>query len=551
MSEPPGSRTGWGRRGFDGAVWRADLVAGLCVAGLLLPEAVAYAGLAHLPVSHALIACVAGLAVYAVVGRSRDAVVAPTSSSASLAAAAAVGLAGVAPAEGLLALTLSAGLALLLMGLARQGALSAFVSRPVLRGFAFAVALTIVIRQLPDLLGLPAPPPLSPVALIGWLGARWTQAHPASWLIGLLAGGLMLGLRRWPRWPGAFAVLVLAMGASWALQLPDWGVTVVGPVRLPPVRLAVPDLTRDGWLRALELSVGLVVLLFAESWGSVRTLALRRGETLDADRELVALGLANVVSALLQGMPVGAGFSASNANHTAGARSRGAGGVALAVLLLALALGLPGLAWLPRPVLAVAVIAALMHALSLAPLRATWRLGRDRLLVVGAVVAVLWLGLLHGMLAAVALSVLAALRRFSQPVVHELAQLPGTHDFVDRDDHPEAQPVPGALVLRPQEPLFFASAERVMAEAWRRMQASPARVLLLSLEESGDLDSTALECLLELEQRLARHGLRLLLARAQEPVRALLRVGDPDGLGREDRLFWSVADAAAAVAQTA
>jgi MFS superfamily sulfate permease-like transporter len=528
-------------------LWRGDLVAGLCVAGLLLPEAVAYAGLARLPVSHALMACVAGLAVYAVVGRSRDAVVAPTSSSASLAAAAVVGLGGVAPAEGLLALTLSAGVLLLLLGLARQGALSAFVSRPVLRGFAFAVAVTIVIRQLPDLLGLVPPAGLSPLLLLGWVLGASPQVHVASLLVGAAAGGLLLVLRRWPQWPAAFLVLALAMWASWALQLQAWGVADVGTVALPPLKLQVPALSRDGWLRVIELSVGLVVLLFAESWGSVRTLALRRGESLDADRELAALGLANVVSALMQGMPVGAGFSASNANHAAGARSRRAGLVALAVLLLALALGLPGLAWLPRPVLAVAVIAALLHALSLRPLLATWQLGRDRLLVVGAVAAVLWLGLLHGMLAAIGLSVVEALRRFSTPVVHELAMLPHTRDFVNRNEHPEAQALPGALILRPQEPLFFASAERVVAEALKRVLAAQARVLVLSLEESGDLDSTALECLLELDVRLAQQGRRLLLARAKEPVRALLRVGDPEGLGREDRVFWSVAAAAASL----
>jgi MFS superfamily sulfate permease-like transporter len=201
-------------------------------------------------------------------------------------------------------------------------------------------------------------------------------------------------------------------------------------------------------------------------------------------------------------------------------------------------------------VLGVAVIAALWHALSPRPLAATWRLGRDRLLVVGAVVAVLALGLLHGMLAAVALSIVEALRRFSQPVLHELAALPGTRNFVNRSDHPEAEAVAGALILRPQEPLFFASAERVVAEASARLTASGAGTLVLSLEESGDLDSTAFECLLELDLRLAGRGQRLLLARVKEPVRALLRASAPEGLGREERLFWSVADAAAAVTST-
>ncbi|NCT82133.1 MAG: SulP family inorganic anion transporter [Comamonadaceae bacterium] len=527
--------------------WRADFGAGLCVAGLLLPEGVAYAGLARLPVSHGLLACVVGLAVYALLGRSRDAIVAPTSSSASLAAAAAAGLAGIGHAEALLALTLAAGAVLLLLAAARQGQLSAFVSRPVLRGFAFALALTIVIKQLPDVLGLHPPPELDPLRLLAWVLASAGSWHGPSLAVALASGAMIALLRRWPPWPAALIALVAAIGATWAFGLTALGVAVVGRVEMPTLALRLPQLDLDAWLNVGELAVGLVVLLFAESWGSMRSLALRRGDVLNANRELFALGAANIAAGLLQGMPVGAGFSASAANHGAGSGSRWAGVVACAFVALAIACALPALQWLPRPVLAVAVIAALWHALSPGPLLATWQLGRDRLLVVAAVIAVLALGLLHGMLASIALSIVEALRRFSQPVLHELGALPGTRNFVNRPEHPDAEPVPGALILRPQEPLFFASAERVMAEAAARLAASGAATLVLSLEESSDLDSTALECLLELDQRLSARGQRLLLARVKEPVRALLRLSAPQGLGREERQFWSVADAAAAL----
>lgn len=531
----------------DARTWRADLGAGLCVAGLLLPEGVAYAGLARLPVSHALVACLVGLAVYALLGRSRDAIVSPTSSSASLAAAAAAGLTGIAYAEAMLALTLAAGGVLLLLAVARQGQLSAFVSRPVLRGFAFALALTIVVKQLPDALGLPPAPALDVPRLLLWVLSGADRWHLLSVAIALASGGLIALLRRWPPWPGfpaSLTALVVAIAATWAFDLPAHGVEVVGPVAAPGFVPHLPSLGSDAWLRVAELAVGLVVLLFAESWGSMRSLGLLRGDALNANRELAALGVANLASGLLQGMPVGAGFSASAANHGAGAQSRRAGVVAFVVMGAAVIWALPALQWLPRPVLAVAVIAALLHSLSPRPLIATWKLGRDRLLVVGAVVAVLALGLLHGMLASIALSIVEALRRFSQPVLHELGELPGTRNFVNRPEHPEALPVPGALILRPQEPLFFASAERVMAEASERLAASNVDTLVLSLEESGDLDSTALECLLELDLRLAARGQRLLLARVKEPVRRLLRLSAPQGLGLEERQFWSVADAA-------
>lgn len=526
------------------SAWRADLSAGLCVAGLLLPEAVAYAGLARLPASHGLMACLAGLALYALAGRSRDAIVSPTSSSASMAAAAALGMAGVPFADAMLALTLATGGLLLLMAATRQGQLSAYVSRPVLRGVAFAVALTVVIRQLPDLLGLGPAPPVDALGTLHWVLHQMPHWHGPSMAVAALAGALVLLLRRWPQWPGLLMVMLAAIALAHWVDLPTWGVQRIGEVPAPRMTLSLPELSRDAWLRAMELSVGVTVLVFAESWGSVRSLALRRGERLSADRELFALGLANVGSALAQGMPVGAGFSASIVNHSAGARSRLAGGVAFGGVLLFTLVALPALAWLPRPVLAVAVITALSHALSPGPLLATWRLRRDRAAVIGAVAAVLLLGLLHGMLVAVALSIVMALRSFSRPQVLELAQLPGTRDFVARVEHAEVEAVDNALILRVQAPLFFASAERAVSALAERLDLSGAQTLVLSLEESPDLDSTALECLMELDARLAASGRHLLLARVKERVRELLLHADPQGLGRGERLFWSVADAA-------
>ena len=258
----------------------------------------------------------------------------------------------------------------------------------------------------------------------------------------------------------------------------------------------------------------------------------------------MVLGACNVAAALLQGMPVGAGFSASSANASAGATSRWAGVVALAVIAMALALALPALHLLPRPVLAVAVISALWHALNPRPLLDLWRMKRDRTLVAGAVIAVLAFGVLDGMLIAIALSVLDAMRRFSQPVVHELGELGSSRNFVVIEAHQGATAVPGVLILRPEEPLFFASAERVVVDIMSRVRKhTDLQTVILSLEESSDLDSTAVECLTELDQRLRVSGKSLLLARVKDPVRELLRRCDAQRLGSADRLFWSVADA--------
>jgi len=533
--------------------WR-DLVAGLCVAGLLLPEAVAYAGLARLPVVNALTAMMVGLALYALFGGSRFAIVAPTSSTATLSAAAVLSASGTAAADNptayaqaLLALVLLAGAVLMLLALARQGQLSAFVSRPVLRGFAFALAITIVIKQIPDALGfsLPADAGSDPWHVLMFAVTHVHAWHVASVVVTLAAAIALVGLKRWPQLPASMLVIVLAMVAAHLLDLKSLGVAEVGAIERPSLQLGLPDLPLDEWLQIGELAFGLVVLVFAESWGSMRSLALVHGDTLDANRELLVLGACNMSAALLQGMPVGAGFSASAANAAAGATSRWAGVVALGVIAVALAVALPALHLLPRPVLAVAVISALWHALNPRPLLDLWRMNRDRMLVLGAVLAVLAFGVLHGILIAIGLSLLDALRRFSQPVVHELGELGSSRNFVALDGHQGAAAVPGLMILRPEEPLFFASAERVVFDVMARVQGrNDLRTVVLSLEESSDLDSTAVECLLELDHRLRQIDKQLVLSRVKDPVRELLIRWDPLGLGRDDRLFWSVADAA-------
>ena len=533
---------------------RQDLGAGLCVAGLLLPEAVAYAGLAHLPVVHALVAMMVGLAVYAVFGGSRFAIVAPTSSTATLAAAAVLSIPGTAAvyAQALMALVLLAGGLLMVLALMRQGQLSAFVARPVLRGFAFALALTIVIKQLPDALGLALPAGLStdPAHLLHFVISNISAWHGPSLLVALAAGASIVVVKRWQQVPASMVVIVGAIAAAYLLDLQAMGVAEVGAVQRPAFQLSLPELPTGTWLQLGELAFGLVVLVFAESWGSVRSMALAHGDTVDANRELMVLGACNISAALLQGMPVGAGFSATSANAAAGATSRWAGVVALAVIAAALAVALPALHLLPRPVLAVAVISALWHALNPRPLLTLWTtVRRDRAVVVGAVLAVLAFGVLHGMLIAIGLSVIDAMRRFSSPVMHELGELGATRNFVVLDGHPEATPVPGLLILRPEEPLFFASAERVMADVTARAASrADLRCVIVSLEESADLDSTAVECLMELDQRLRATGLQLLLTRVKDPVRELLGRIDANGLGAPGRMFWSVADAVQAPA---
>ena len=293
-----------------------DAVSGLCVAGLLLPEAVAYAGLAHMPVVYAFTATIVGLTIYALFGGSRFAIVAPTSSTAALAAAAATSMPGivdplnsVAYTQVFLAMVLAMGLMLWVLALTKQGQLSSFISRPVLRGFAFALAISIVIKQLPDALRLALPQSVSdPLQILFFAATHSGLWHGPSVLVASASALLLVAMRRWAKIPASMLVIVLAISASYWLDFQSMGVHVVGQIEPLSFNISLPKIPYQDWVHATEMAVGLVMLVFAESWGSMRNLALPRGDTLDANRELMVLGTCNVGSALLQGMPVGAGF---------------------------------------------------------------------------------------------------------------------------------------------------------------------------------------------------------------------------------------------------
>ena len=526
----------------------ADLVAGLSLAGLLLPEAIAYARIAGMPPAAGLWALFAGLALYGWVGRGRTAVVTATSSSAAVLAAATVSLAGVgAAAQAALAagLVLLTGAFFIVAGLARLGALTNLIARPVLRGFAAGLAITIIVRQAPALTGIAAGGGRV-------LDEAWHQAAAFGlwnpWRLGVGVAALVL-LRagaRWPRLPATLVVVLLGLAASrlpagsepsvaaaatGAGLLAAHGVTEVGAIAFTLAAPHLPVLPREAWLRLGELALAMMFILYAESWGSIRSAALHRHEPTEPGRELFALGLCNAVSGLLGGLPVGAGFSASAANEAAGGRTRLAAWAAAAVAV-AVATLLPWIAHIPEPVLAAIVIQAVGHTLHASSFRRYFRWHRDRIVSVAAVIAVLLLGVLDGLLAAVAVSLLLYLRELSAARVAELGRLADSHDFVLLDGHGEVHPVPGTLILRPEAALFFGNVERVAGAVVERLQRPPAgswQRVVLSLEESPDLDSSCIETLAELARSLQARGLSLHLARLKAAaLDALARAALPE-----------------------
>ncbi|MBO9652360.1 MAG: SulP family inorganic anion transporter [Variovorax sp.] len=527
----------------------ADWVAGLSIAGLLLPEAVAYSGIAGLPPQAGVVALLVGLFVYGLLGTSRFAIVSATSSSAAVLLAATNSAVSGEPAvrlafgAGIVVLT---GVFFLIAAAARLGAVSNLIAKPVLRGFALGLALTIVIKQMPKVVDVHTAH--SDFLRLSWelvaSVGHWNFAGLAMAAIGV---ALLQGLGHW-RATRAVPAALLVIAAGIALDLAgvcrQWGIAAVGPIDFKLMAPSLPELSRELWLRMGELAFAMALILYAESYGSIRTFALRHGDLVSANRDLMALGAANLASGLFQGMPVGAGFSATSANEAAGAQTRTAGLIAGGVVLLAAIALLPWIAHTPEPLLAAIVIHAVGHTLNPGSLRPYFSWRRDRLVALVAFVAVLLLGVLDGLLAAIGVSLLLLLRGLSTAHVSWLGRLGEGHDFVDVARHPEARVPAGMLIARPDTPLFFGNVEAVFSAIQAKLeQVRDLDHVVLVLEESADLDGTSIEALCDFAAHVRQRGAQLTLARVKDRLRDLLdqvRSGDLPPIAYA---AWSVDDA--------
>jgi sulfate permease, SulP family len=521
---------------------RFDLLAGLTTAAVVVPQAVAYASLAGLPVQVGLYVAIVPMVAYALLGTSRPLSVSSTSTISILTAGALVE-AGAADDPGRAAAT-AALLALLVAGILvaagvlRLGFLADFISSPVLAGFKAGMGLVIAASQLGKVLGVPVEGE-SFFAKV-WSALRQLgDADPAT--VALALGGLavLLGLRRWaPRVPGPLVVVVVGIALVGLADLEERGVALVGPVSGGLPRFELPGLAGAGAL--LPAAAGIALMSFTESISAARAFAARTDPPLDADRELLALGAANLGAGLFQAYPAGGGTSQTAVNDAAGARTRFAGVVTAAAAVLALTLLAPLLADLAQAILGAIVLVAAIGLVDLAPLRRIRTIRRrDYVLGLVALVGVLAFGVLRGVLVAVLISLLMLLYELNHPQIVA------------------GERAPGLLVVRPEGRLFFANARRVVDRiaAMAAGQRPPPRVLLLDLGAVNDLEVTALDRLAGLAEDLHDRGMRLWVAAPSErPLEMLRRAAEL--LGRTDleadtgrlgvRVFLRLEDAVAA-----
>ena len=532
---PPGG-DGWlaWLRNYRLAWLSGDLVAGVVTAIMIIPQSMAYAMLAGLPVQIGLYASLLPLIGYALFGSSMSMSVGPVAVTALMTAALLAPMASIGSAEYLqlaIWLALMSGVLLFVLGLLRMGFLANFLSHPVISGFISGASLLILLSQLPHLLGMDRMP-----ATPGQLVDQW---HPGSGLalaMGLLALAWLLYARTRlaahlhslgvnQAVAGVLARLapILVVGVGMLLtvgfDLAERGVPVVGslPAGLPSLVWNTPQLETLGMLMLPAALISLVS--FVESVSIAQSLARRKRQTIDPDRELLGLGTANVGAALTGGFAVCGGFSRSGVNIEAGANTPLAGVVSAAVLALILMTIAPVFAALPLVVLAVVILVAVAPLIDVAGLRRTWRYDRrEGTTLVATAAGVVLLGIEGGIVLGVGLSIVTQLWRGSRPHVAVVGRVPGTQYFRNTRRH-LVEIEPQLLAVRIDENIFFANTRAIERAIFQALCDYPdTRHLLLILSAVNHIDSTGLDMLGELSLGLHEKGIDVHLAEVKGPV---------------------------------
>lgn len=515
-------------KGYSRDTFRNDLVAGLTVGVMLIPQGMAYALIAGVPPIYGLYASLIPLLVYALFGTSRQLSVAPVAMMSLLAAAGVAPLAGNDPERYLalmLMLAFMVGVIQLAMGLARFGFLTHFLSHPILAGFTSAAALIIGFSQLKHLLGISIPRSHHVHEIIHHAAQHIGEVHLFTLAIGAASILLLVTMKRWNRAiPGALIVVMAATLAAWGLSLVDRGVRIVGDV---PEGLPHFELPGVVWadLQAL-LPAALVISLvgFIESIAVAKIYASRNRYDVDANQELIGLGLANIAGSAFQAFPTAGGFGRTAVNAQAGAKTQVAAVISVCIIALTLLLLTPLFYHLPNSTLAAIVMVAVFGLIDLKELRYLWRVDRkDFALMLFTFLATLGLGIEQGILVGVAASLLLVLHQSSDPHTAIEGRLPGTNTYRNVERNPEAETVPGVVIFRMDESLYFGNAS-LFKEKLRAIlnDHDPLHTLILNFFPVNRIDSSATHALHEIVTELQQRGVQIRFSGVKGPVRDVM-----------------------------
>ncbi len=509
--------------------FRSDLAAGITVWAVLVPEALAYAGIAGVPPLMGLYTVPIPLFVYTLLGSSRLMVVGPDSATALLSAGVVGSLAlSASPHFYVLtsALALLVGIFFLLVGLFRLGWLANLVSNPVMSGFLQGIVLVTIIGQVPHLLGIPGQHGHFFQRLAGCIQALPRLDLPSA-AVGLTSLVVLLVLKKKvQRLPAAMTTAIIAIITVTVFKLNHYGVQVTGSLTtsLPPLHL--PDARLSEYLKLIPGALAIALLGYVETLGAAEGASLKDDHDIDANQELIALGACNIGSALSSGFVAVGSLSKTSVAMDSGGRTQVANLISGILSLLTLLFLMPLLQNLPIATLAAIVIEAMLGLDQSKAMRQVFRFslleGSLSLLVM---TAVLVFGVLQGIGLGVVLSIILLLERASHPGTAVLGRIPGTEIYRDIRRHPEGLTVPGLLIFRFDAELVFPSSRYFVRQALRQVKTAttPVRVFLINAETINDIDVTGAMLLLRLQRKLRKKNIPLWIAQMQDPVTDKLR----------------------------
>ncbi|MEI6363768.1 MAG: SulP family inorganic anion transporter [Actinomycetes bacterium] len=555
-------------RGYRSGWIRLDVLAGLSVWAVLVPESLAYATIAGVPPVVGLYAAIPALVLYAIFGTSRVVIVATMSATAALSASI-VAMYATAGSDDFVAITavlaIVTGILGIAAGLARMGFLASFISEPVLKGFVVGLALTIIAGQLPALFGVPKESGNFFEEIRG-LVQSLPETNGATLAVGAASLIIVLGCRRWlPLLPGSLVAVMLGIVATGVLGLEEKGVEVVGAITAGLPSVGVPEgLGVQDYLALVGAATGVLLLGFVEGLGPAKAYAARDGYDIDPNRELIGLGTANLGAGLMSGMVVNGSLSKSAVNANSGARSQ-VSGLTVAALVVITLLFLTGIfETLPEATLAAVVIAAVIELVDIPSLVGLfrvwtgnlghiygWAARADFIAALAALLGVLVFDTLPGLFIGIVVSVLLLVFRSSRPGVATLARTGATATepgiWVDAARHPDLPINEDVLVVRVESSLFFANADHVRQSIRDRITESTVGVVL-DAETTPSIDVTATEMLTQLADELRRRRIRLVVAHSIGQVRDILRRAGADADVLQS-MYATVDEAVASFAQ--
>ncbi|MFG9512697.1 SulP family inorganic anion transporter [Pseudomonas aeruginosa] len=527
------------------AWFRPDVQAGLSVAAIQIPTAIAYAQIAGFPPQVGLYACILPMLIYALIGSSRQLMVGPDAATAAMVAAAITPLAAGDPQRLVdlsMIVAIMVGLFSIVAGLARAGFIASFLSRPILVGYLNGIGLSLLVGQLGKLFGYEAATSGFVAGILALL-ENLLHIHWPTLILGSLSLLLMVLLpRRFPQLPGALCGLLLASLAAALLGLDRYGVELLGEVPAGLPQLSWPQTSLEELKSLLRDATGITVVSFCSAMLTARSFAARHGYSINANHEFVALGLANIGAGVSQGFAISGADSRTAVNDMVGGKTQLVGLVAALVIAATLLLLNKPLGWVPMPALGAVLLLAGWGLIDVQALKGFWKLSRFEFsLCLLTTVGVLSVGVLPGIFVAVSIAVLRLLYYTYRPSDAVLGWMHGIDGQVELAKYPQATTLPGLVIYRFDAPLLFFNADYFKQRVLAVVDGSERpNAVLLNAEAMTNLDISGLATLHEVQQILKAQGVHLSLARVTGQTLDLLQRSSMLGEIKPPLVFSSV-----------